>query len=325
MRNFVKFVMISFLAAVAVGCGSSEDFVFTNNNNGPANQGFQILLSQAELAAMFPPVNPQTIDPSIVKFEIFVLDANGNVAFSTERPNTQTDINIIAAGLLVASYDVVVQGVDANGDIVRAYTAKDILVIANDIREIGAALFSESDGYTPPDDDNGGGGEGKPIQGGTVNNLEFQYSGDYNGTQDPVSVSSQISGAMGEGENGEQSLTITLSDTVVGPPVSINLLTVTIVDRSGADLVPNQPYEVLVNDVDPGSVATLTETGDKKSWVSEGLTSTGTATITQLTDTQVTVEFDFDNLIVNSEFEDNAAQGSFDLIGSITGNFVVTP
>lgn len=130
---------------------------------------------------------------------------------------------------------------------------------------------------------------------------------------------------MGEGENGEQSLTITLSDTVVGPPVSINLLTVTIVDRSGADLVPNQPYEVLVNDVDPGSVATLTETGDKKSWVSEGLTSTGTATITQLTDTQVTVEFDFDNLIVNSEFEDNAAQGSFDLIGSITGNFVVTP
>ncbi|MCA9780598.1 MAG: hypothetical protein KC800_27930 [Candidatus Eremiobacteraeota bacterium] len=178
---------------------------------------------------------------------------------------------------------------------------------------------------------NGGGtsGDSNLIAGGTVNNLEFQFSNDYNGDNPPVDNQSIISGAFGEGADGQQSLTITLSETVaIGPPTEINLLTVTIVDPNGADLVVNQAYQVLVNDTDAGSFATLTEasgTTTEKGWVTVGATSTGTATITSLTDTQVTVEFNFDNLVVNPEVTDNMATGAFDLIGSITGNFAATP
>jgi hypothetical protein len=175
----------------------------------------------------------------------------------------------------------------------------------------------------------GNGGDSQLISGGTVNNLEFQFSNDYNGDNPPVDTQSVISGAFGEGQDGQQSLTITLSETVaVGPPTQINLLTVTMVDPSGADLVVNQAYPVAVNDTDASSVATLSEVvgaDTEKSWVTLGQTTTGTATITALSDTQVTVEFNFDNLQVNSEVADNMATGTFDLIGSITGNFAVTP
>ena len=174
-----------------------------------------------------------------------------------------------------------------------------------------------------------GGGDSQLISGGTVNNLEFQFSPEYNGDEPPVDAQSVISGAFGEGQDGQQSLTITLSETVaVGPPTQINLLTVSIVDPSGADLVVNQAYPVSVNDTDAGSLATLSEVvgvDTEKGWVTLGQTTTGTATITALSDTQVTVEFNFDNLVVNSEVTNNMATGSFDLIGSVTGNFAATP
>ena len=44
---------------------------------------------------------------------------------------------------------------------------------------------------------NGGGGTSQLISGGTVNNLEFQFSNDYNGDNPPVDNQSVISGAFG--------------------------------------------------------------------------------------------------------------------------------
>jgi len=329
VKNFVKLVMISFLAAVAVGCGSSEDFVFTNNNNGPANQGFQIQLSQAELAAMFPPTINQSIDPNIVNFHVFVFDAAGNQVGNTiVVPNNQTNLDVLITGLVIAHFDVVLAGVDANGNVVAAYEAEDIVVIPNDIKVIGSQVFKALDGFVLPDGQGGsgggGGGEGSFIQGGTINSLEFSFDGNYNGDEPPVTASAQVSGALGEGEGGVQSLNIILT----APP---NILTLTIVDPTGADLVVNQAYQVVTNDTDAGSVATLNELSNEippsavAGYVTEGLTSSGTATITELTDTQVTVEFSYMNLVPNSEIASNPSTGTFDVSGSVTGQFLQIP
>ena len=107
-------------------------------------------------------------------------------------------------------------------------------------------------------------------------------------------------------------------------------MTVSIVDPNGNDLVVNQAYNVTVNSTDAGSLATLSEitgtnTTPDRSWVSVGQTSTGTATITALSDTQVTLDFNFDNLVPNTEVSGNQATGAFDVFGTITGNFVATP
>lgn len=187
---------------------------------------------------------------------------------------------------------------------------------------------SAAQGFPPVNGGNNG-GNGTLISGGTINNLQFQLSNDFNGDNPPIGTDATISGAFGEGQNGEESLTISLTQTVsVGPPLQINLLTVSIIDPNGADLVLNQPYQVVVNTTDAGSLATLSEVENSNataSWVSVGQTSSGTATITALSDTSVTLEFNFDNLVVNPEVEGNTATGSFDLIGSVTGNFVTTP
>jgi hypothetical protein len=172
-------------------------------------------------------------------------------------------------------------------------------------------------------------GETQVIQGGTVNSLNFQFSNDFNGDQPPVDAQSTISGAFGPGANGEQSLSIALSEIIVGGDTQTNLLTVSIVDPNGQALVVNQAYDVVVSNTAAGSFATLSEllgtnTTPERNWVSEGQTSTGTATITSLTDTNVTLDFNLNNVIPNSELTGNMAVGTFNVSGSITGNFATT-
>jgi hypothetical protein len=191
-------------------------------------------------------------------------------------------------------------------------------------------LQNASLGFPNPGNNNNGNNEGRLISGGTVNSLLFLPDGGYNGDNPPVDTNSTISGAFGPGANGEQTLTIALSEVFVGNTTQTNILTVSIVDPNGNDLVMNQAYNVIVNSGSAGSVATLNETvgtntTPDRSWVSLAETTTGTATITALTDTQVTLEFNFDSMVPNSEVAGNSAAGSFDLSGSITGNFSTTP
>ncbi len=325
MSKYRGILLLVFSLLFFVSCGdSSEDFAFNNNQN----QQFRYLGANS-----FNNGQNGTLD--------FTVFGNGSASGTFQVAN---DINpqttatpgsypvsgtaslasnsFSLSGTIPGFGNFIITGILPQGSNQTAYT----ITFANNVAFQGV-LQSASLGV--PSVPGNGGGTSQLISGGTVNNLEFQFSPEYNGDEPPVDAQSVISGAFGEGADGQQSLTITLSETVaIGPPTQINLLTVSIVDPSGADLVVNQAYPVSVNDTDAGSTATLSEVvgvNTEKGWVTLGQTTTGTATITALSDTQVTVEFNFDNLVVNSEVTNNMATGSFDLIGSITGNFATTP
>lgn len=327
-KSFVQYrgiLLLVFSLFFFASCGDSgEDFALNNNQN----QQFRYLGANS-----FNNGQNSTLD--------FTVFGNGSATGSIQVAN---DVNpqttatpgsypvsgtaslagnsFSLSGTIPGFGNFVITGILPQGTNQTAYT----ITFANNVAFQGVLQAASLGVPTVPGN---GGDTDRLIQGGTVNNLEFQFSNDYNGDEPPVDSQSVISGAFGEGQDGQQSLTITLSETAaVGPPVQLNLLTVSIIDPSGADLVVNQAYPVSVNDTDAGSIATLSEVvgaDTEKSWVTLGQTTTGTATITALSDTQVTVEFNFDNLVVNSEVTNNMATGSFDLIGSVTGNFVATP
>lgn len=325
MSKYRGILLLVFSLLFFVSCGdSSEDFAFNNNQN----QQFRYLGANS-----FNNGQNGTLDFTVFgngsasgTFQV-VNDINPQTtatpgSYPVSGTASLASNSFSLSGTIPGFGNFIITGILPQGSNQTAYT----ITFANNVAFQGV-LQSASLGV--PSVPGNGGGTSQLISGGTVNNLEFQFSPEYNGDEPPVDAQSVISGAFGEGADGQQSLTITLSETVaIGPPTQINLLTVSIVDPSGADLVVNQAYPVSVNDTDAGSIATLSEVvgvNTEKGWVTLGQTTTGTATITALSDTQVTVEFNFDNLVVNSEVTNNMATGSFDLIGSITGNFATTP
>lgn len=189
------------------------------------------------------------------------------------------------------------------------------------------AIQPAAQGVPNPPNNNGGNGDGKIISGGTVNSLTFSALDNYNGKNPPVTTSSSIGGALGTGENGEDALTVILTDiSLNGQTALTQLLTVSIVVPEGEDLVVGTAYP-LVGTNGRGSFLTLNTlqgTTTTSGWAI-GPNTQGTATITALNNTSVTLDFNFSNLVPNPEIANNTATGSFNFSGSITGNFANLP
>jgi hypothetical protein len=180
---------------------------------------------------------------------------------------------------------------------------------------------------TPPN--NGGGDEdSRLIRGGTLSNFVFTPGGNYNGENPPVDAGSTIAGAVGPGQNGEESATILINETFInGTTATIRGLVISILSPTGQDLVVGQVYPLASNSTSDGVVVALSEsvgTNVVEGW-SLTESTTGQATITSLTDTSITIEFDFDSVGPNSEIQNNPAAGTFDVSGTVTGNFVTLP
>lgn len=178
---------------------------------------------------------------------------------------------------------------------------------------------------------NGGGNngnEGQLIQGGTLTNFVFTPDGSYNGENPPVDAGSNIAGAVGEGQGGEESATIVLSETAInGTTATVRSLVVSIVSPTGQELQVNQTYPLASDQNSDGAVIALSESVGTDVVEGWSLTenTTGQATITSLTDTSITIEFSFNSVGPNSEVENNPATGTFNVSGTVTGNFATIP
>jgi len=329
-RTLATSLLITLVTVFTVACGSSsDDFVINGNNggNGGGNAGFtgQYLgannLSNGQTGTLdftvdsnglgsgnfvAGAVSPQTIDISAGTYAVSgqVNLTTGAFSLTGSVPNVGpfTIVGTIPTGTNQANYQFTINGQTFQG-----------------------VLQAASQGQPNPP---ASGNEGRLISGGTLANFLFQPDGSYNGVNPPVTGSSLISGAVGEGVNGKKSATVLLSETqIVGQSAIVRSLAITIVAADGNELVVGQTYPLASSADGDGVVIALSESeGDN---VTEGWSltpsTTGQAIITDLNDNSITIDFTFNSVGPNSEIENNPAVGTFSTSGLITGNFVATP
>lgn len=162
MKKILASLLCGFLALVAVGCGDSNSNDYNQVSGqqgapGPATSGsIAAVLSAADLDAMFSAAAlAQTIDPSITQFYLYAFDAAGNLVASTNTARVPgAGINLALQGLQLLNFDVVLAGLDSQGNLVGAYEAENIAPLPNGLREIGRDVFVILEGFVLPDDTN---------------------------------------------------------------------------------------------------------------------------------------------------------------------------
>lgn len=184
---------------------------------------------------------------------------------------------------------------------------------------------------------NSGGGNGggadideRLISGGRVRKAISTYGGDFNGSDIiPNSATALTTGVYRNGSEEDNTLTIAITDTAIsGADAFANSLVVSIVTHDGEELEVGKTYPLVTNADDAGALLSLTRSNGPNilsGWVSTPGTSTGSAKIVSLTDTEVVLEFEFKNIIPNSEVQGNQATGPFDLEGTLEGKFASLP
>jgi hypothetical protein len=183
---------------------------------------------------------------------------------------------------------------------------------------------------TPTPPANGGNtGDQRIILGGTLSNFTFTPDGDYNGVNPPVDGGSVIGGAVVTGSDEENVVTISISETTVnGSSVDVRSLVFGIVTHNGQELVVGETYPLVMNEDGDGSLLSLqstTGTTVNAAWTSTPGTSAGTVTLVALDDEGVELDFNFTNIIPNSEVANNLAEGTFDISGTVVAEFANLP
>ncbi|MCA9781217.1 MAG: hypothetical protein KC800_31065, partial [Candidatus Eremiobacteraeota bacterium] len=178
----------------------------------------------------------------------------------------------------------------------------------------------------PPSGGGTGGGNSQLIQGGTLSNFVFTPDNDYNGDNPPIDAESGIAGAVGEGADGSESASIIISDIFLTNPVQTRTFAISIVVPDGEDLEVGTAYP-LADANGRGVIIALTDSEGVEAVEGWSLTAstTGSATITALTDESITIEFTFSNVGPNSEITNNPATGTFNTSGTVVGNFATLP
>ena len=162
MKKILASLLCGFLALVAVGCGDSNSNDYNQVSGqqgapGPATRGsIAAVLSAADLDEMFSAaVLAQTIDPGITQFYLYAFDAAGNLVASTNTARVPgAGINLALQGLQLLNFDVVLAGLDSQGNLVGAYQAENISPVPNGLREIGRDVFVLLEGFVLPNTNN---------------------------------------------------------------------------------------------------------------------------------------------------------------------------
>lgn len=172
------------------------------------------------------------------------------------------------------------------------------------------------------------GGEQHLIRSGTLSNFSFQPGAGYNGVNPPVSASSTITGAVTHGSATENLVAITISDITISAQPRVRTLVFGVTLHNGQDLEVGKTYNLVSNANDGGALLSLSEgvgTQIDAAWAATAGSTTGTVTIVSLTETGVKLNFDFSNVIVNSEVANNTAAGTFSVSGTVDAPFAPMP
>lgn len=185
-----------------------------------------------------------------------------------------------------------------NGSLPTAGNVAAYTILLNG-QTFNGVIQPAAQGVPNPPANNNNNNNGKIVSGGVVSNFIFTPNGSYNGVNPPVSISSQIAGAVGTGVNNEDSITLVLTETSInGQNVSSRLLTVSAVIPAGEDFQVGTTYN-LVDNNGRGSFLTLSTVqgvAASEGWAI-GPNTTGSVTLVALNDTSVTLDFTFTNLV----------------------------
>lgn len=168
---------------------------------------------------------------------------------------------------------------------------------------------------------NGIGGDQQLITSGTLTNFLFTGAGGFNGPtlgNDPL-----ISGAITRNTATNNNLVISLSESEVNPIV-LKGLTLGIF-TAGADNVTVKNYPILTDPNGEGCVVSYTRNAGfdptpTHAWV-QGNGTTGSITVTAISQNQATLNFSFEGMVPNSEVQGNQAAGTLSTSGSLVVNF----
>lgn len=177
-------------------------------------------------------------------------------------------------------------------------------------------------GTIPPNNTNpSGNGTTRPFRDGTLSSFTFTGSG-FNGINPPL-TSPLVTGELTTGTTDNNHLTVALAQT--GSPIT-NFRTLAFVVTTHGNALNTGTYNILQNGSDNGftvSLSDTTGTAINAAWAQTAST-TGTFTITSITDTQVVADYSVSGVGPNSETP-GSAQGSFSSTGHIVANFLNLP
>ena len=338
-------LMLGLLTFFVTACGDSNSSInevsgqpaqqqaplFTGNFLGAANLGAgQTSVLNLNVAANGTATGTVTVSAARAQSDSFLgtYDVNGSVDTSTGAFTATGTIPGVGPFTISGTLPMV-----ANGQ--GAYS----LTVAN--QTFNGLIQNASQGVpTPPPTGGGAGGGGdigqRIINGGQAT-LNFQPGNGYNGFT-PSATGAQLAGAVvTNSTTSNLALVVLLNPTAEGTTPVINGTVFGIVTRNGEPLEIGKAYP-LTTLVDTTSLLSLgrlsgtslpdftnldaiTNLQSNPNWVVVPGQSQGTATLTELTSTGMSMTFNFSNVVPNPEVPGNTAAGSFSASGSVTATF----
>lgn len=187
--------------------------------------------------------------------------------------------------------------------------------LGNYVVTINGQTFTGSIG---PSGANSGGGSNtgttRPILSGSLSSFIFTPGGSFNGVNPPVS-NPLVTGEITTGTNDNNHLVLALAQT--GSPIT-NIRALGFIVTTHGNPLTTGTYNILQNASDTGFTVSLSDTTGttiNQAWAQTAGT-TGTFTITSLTDTQVEADFNVSNVGINSQ-QPGSAAGTFSTSGHI--------
>ncbi len=325
--RIVSLVFISFAVGFVTACGSDNDFdEFVNTNINNSNLAGRYFGANNLNAGQVGNLDITVTPNGTANGTYTVRNSIPNQTITTGTYGVSGNVNLTTGVFSFAGNITGFGPFSMTGTLPTAGKVATYTFTINGQTFTGA-IQPAAQGMPNPPQNNGGGGDGKMIQGGTIQSFVFTPAGGYNGKNPPVTTAANIAGALGTGAQGQDSLSLVLSEfTLDGATATTQLFTVSVVVPDGEDLTVGTAYPLVGNNGRGAFVTlnTVVGTATTTGWAI-GAETQGTLTITSLTDTNVTVEFNFTNLVPNPEIENNTALGSFNTSGRITGNFVNLP
>ncbi len=275
--------------------GQIGELDLTVNNNGQASGTYTV-----EDALLL-----QTIDinPGVYNVVGTVNLTTGAFNLSGTFPGLGnfTIVGTLPVGGNVASYTVTVNGQTFTGNIQAA-----------------------SQGVPTPPPNGGGNNDGDVALffGGELSSFSFSPDGSYSGFNPPVDNGSLITGTITQNSDTNNQVLVTLSEINLGT-TETTALVFGVITQDGEELVVGQTYD-LIESEETGALLSLSTsigTDISEAWVATPGTSTGTVTVVAITAAGVELDFDFDNVVPNSEVAGNEAAGSFSVSGTVFANY----
>lgn len=262
------------------------------NNNGQATATYTV----SDLLLQTIDINPG------------VYNLTGNVNLNTGTFNLSgtfpgvgpfTIAGTLPIGNNAASYVVTINGQTFNGTVQNA-----------------------SLGTPTPPANGGNNGDTALFFGGELSSFTFTPAGGYNGFNPPVDSGSLITGSLTQNSDTNNEVLISIAEINLGT-TETTALVFGVVTQDGEELEVGQTYD-LVQSAETGALLSLsTSIGAdiSEAWVSTPGTSTGSVTVVAITAAGVELDFDFDNVVPNSEVAGNEATGSFSVSGTVFAEY----